>query len=180
MRGAEVVVLIGAVVAYDFFPPVDSPLSLLLFTFTDKSMLFFLFFILFEDNGERVASVFVGSIEVSLAVVDFVIVMGSVAFVTFIDVDFATASVGCVVSFIGVLSPFTRYLGPPLFFVGWSPVSGFLFSFVDVASASATTAILVVVDVFLLVFLGQDRAKSPSCFQAQHRGLLPSTTTIIV
>ena len=114
----------------------------------------FLFF-LFEDGGERETSVFVGSIVVSIAVVSFVVVMNSVAFVIFIDVDCAAASFGCVVFFVGefFLSLRVTWVHPsPL--LGWSPVSRFLFSFVDVAAA-----VLVVVDVFLLVFWGQDRAK---------------------
>ena len=44
---------------------------------------------------------------------------------------------------------------------------------------ASVAALLVVVDLFLVVFSGQDQVKCPTCLQAQHRGLLPSTTTIL-
>ena len=67
--------------------------------------------------------------------------------------------------------------------LGWSPVS--------VLGLMVTVAVVVVVvvvsggdvgggDVGLMVFCGQDLEKYPSCLQFQHRGLLPSTITVII
>ena len=64
------------------------------------------------------------------------------------------------------------YLGPPLFFIGESPVSRLvlfwlvsLFSFCFAVDSTAAAAVLVVVE--MVVFLWQDRAKWPSCLKDQ-------------
>ena len=92
------------------------------------------------------------SVVVVGSVVGSIAVMGSVAFVIFIDIDSAATSLGCVVvSFIGEFFLLLQVTWVHLSsLLGWSPVSGFLLSFVDVVSSAAATLFVIVV--FLLVF----------------------------